>query len=373
MERHQIVLATVAVLACLGFIVNSATIRDAGPDQGRRQLNSMLEPSYPLDPRTISPAYHFHKPEFVSTRNGGEGGRSHLVRAPPEALNKFPFRFTGGDCDLGSAQKCGCAKAQEIIEVSEAIKDLYHTHGIRVFPRNGFLLGIVRHGGFLPNENMDIDLGVVYPDLLDLIDPKTGVRGPASHLDKYKIHMKRTEDYWVNWKGKDPATGEEYPYFGAKFQRNEGYKFEAKAAYPYRDTGGYIYPRLDKIDFNHKVHMIDALRYNKEGADYRMVDTDEHMTEENYADGKQMAHYFDTNFECMMETQFYFTTIYVPCDYDIILKSQYGENWDKVEQRGPRGGPQHASTVMDAEMSDEMIRNGPRPICVGVENLHPEN
>lgn len=41
---------------------------------------------------------------------------------------------------------------------------------IRVFPRNGLLLGIVRHHGFLPFENpVDVDLGVMYSDLANIM------------------------------------------------------------------------------------------------------------------------------------------------------------------------------------------------------------
>ena len=59
------------------------------------------------------------------------------------------------------------------------------------------------------------------------------------------------------------------------------YKMHVVASYPYRDTGGYFYPRFDKADFNHDVHVADALRYNEEGGDYRLVDTDERINSSN--------------------------------------------------------------------------------------------
>jgi len=195
-----------------------------------------------------------------------------------EAIQKFPFHYAPESC----------IHVEDIIHITEFIKDLYIKHNIRVFPRNGFLLGIVRHGGFLPIEAMDVDMGVVYEDLLPLYDNErfetsqstNGDKRAKGYLDDFHIRLKPPEDDWVNWHGLNPITQESYPYMDAMLTR-DSYKMHVVASYPYRDTGGYFYPRFDKADFNHDVHVADALRYNEEGADYRLVDTDERIDSSN--------------------------------------------------------------------------------------------
>ena len=58
-----------------------------------------------------------------------------------------------------------CVRSKDIDDVV-AIVAVMNAHGVRVFPRNGFLLGVTRHGGYLPNESIDADLGVIYEDVL---------------------------------------------------------------------------------------------------------------------------------------------------------------------------------------------------------------
>ena len=60
----------------------------------------------------------------------------------------------------------------------------------------------------------------------------------------------------------------------------------------------------------------------------------------------------------MVEKQFYFTKILVPCDYEVILQAQYGSNWMNPEPRTAR-----ASRVIPQKHSDTILKNGPRPLC----------
>lgn len=282
-----------------------------------------------------------------------------LIPANPNDLRRFPYRTAESEC----------VKPEMILQLSEMIKDLYHKHGIRIIPRNGFLLGIMRHGGFLPVEKPDDDLGVVYSDLLGLVgeDKKIDV---WKRLGEYSIKLTPDNTDWVNWKGREPGTDNRYEYFRAYIHRNTGEDghMHAMAIYPYRDTGGYFYPRLDKMGINHEQHVSDGIRWNEEGADLRLLDTDELMTKENYADGKQMGNYFDTDLSCTMEVQFYFTTIYVPCDYEKIITSQYGNGWRNVERRGPKGSDKKKNTNFSTEKiskeeNAEYLQRGPRPVC----------
>ena len=199
-------------------------------------------------------------------------------KSKEEDMQKFPFHYAPESC----------VHAQDIIHITEFIKDLYTKHNIRVFPRNGFLLGIVRHGGFLPIEAIDVDMGVVYEDLLPLYDDDrfeisqstNGDKRAKGYLDDFHIRLMPTEDDWVNWHGLEPVTQQRFPYMDAMLSRGS-YKMHVVASYPYRDTGGYFYPRFDKAGFNHDVHVADALRYNEEGADYRLVNTDERINSSN--------------------------------------------------------------------------------------------
>ena len=199
-------------------------------------------------------------------------------KSKEEEIQKFPFHYAPESC----------IHVEDIIHITEFIKDLYIKHNIRVFPRNGFLLGIVRHGGFLPIEAMDVDMGVVYEDLLPLYDDENfetsqstnGDKRAKGYLDDFFIRLKPPEVDWFNWHGVDPMTQQRFPYMDAMLSR-DSYKMHVVASYPYRDTGGYFYPRFDKADFNHDVHVADALRYNEEGADYRLVDTDERINSSN--------------------------------------------------------------------------------------------
>ncbi len=88
----------------------------------------------------------------------------------------------------------------------------------------------------------------------------------------------------------------------------------------------------------------------------------QHQFQFKIGDTTQVGSFFDTNLNCFTEAQFYFTTIYIPCDYDKILTSQYGYNWRKVENRD-RGSSKTETKVLSEEESNEILALGPRPVC----------
>ena len=194
----------------------------------------------------------------------------------PGPAATFPFRYV-------TEKKNNCVESQSIINISQFIQDLYLKHNIRFFPRNGFLLGIVRHGGFLPNEDVDADMAVVYEDLLRL-DGQGGLKinggSMKGTVGDFDIRLDPTKNSWVNWKGIVPGTQERYPFHSAVFSRR-GYKMTAYAVYPYHDTAGYFYPRANIAGHNHASQTKDSLRYNEQGGDYRLVDTDERISPSN--------------------------------------------------------------------------------------------
>jgi hypothetical protein len=253
----------------------------------------------------------------------------------------FPFKISN---------QIKCASHKTITELSEATKVLYERHKIRVFPRNGFLLGVIRHGGFLPQEDIDADLGVIYTDLNNLVAGKSNVVGA------FAITPKPTEKNWANWKGKDPISGKPFPFFGVGISRSS-FKTTAHAYYPY-PKNNLFYPRASIVGSNHAGSIKEVQRYNKEDADYRLVDTDEKLNETNYELGKQIGTIFPNNFDCMVEKQFYFTKILVPCDYETILQAQYGKNWRRVEKRS-----KWEALKLSDETNKEFHENGPLPLC----------
>ena len=261
----------------------------------------------------------------------------------------------------------GCVKPQLVIGISKAIEELYEKHNIRVIPRNGFLLGIIRHGGFLPNEEIDDDLGIVYTDLIGLIDRNNIIN--SIRIGNYSLSPKHTEKHWVNWKGVDPVMRKPYSFFGVGISRGE-FSNLAHSIYPYHDTGTFFYPRCNLANFNHKAHMTDMLRYNPEGGNYRILETNELLNKTNsQVRGKQIGTVFNIANDCLAKKQFYFTTIYVPCDSEFILEAFYGRYWRNVENRGKKGGnPKIESTKLSDEENLQTLNGGPKPLCA---NEHP--
>lgn len=66
-----------------------------------------------------------------------------------------------------------------------------------MFPRNGFLLGVVRHGGFLPQETGHVDADVGVFDSPQLRRTTTLV---GAHGNRYSIRIKdRWPVWWISW------------------------------------------------------------------------------------------------------------------------------------------------------------------------------
>jgi len=294
--------------------------------------------------------------QIVVVRNGGS---SMLV--PPHP-NKEPRQYSTSDCHgqdpNNESYDCRCVTTNEITAISETLRELYLHHGIRVFPTGEFLLGISRYGGFLPERTsaetpaestiVYVELGVVYQDLVDLMDfEMRGMLKPIQVGD-FNIQLLPYDDgSLISWKGKDPAIHSRYPFFKIRIERH-GYELQAFAAYPYRGTGGYMFPYMPPQQLE------NAVRFNGEGGDYRIIDTDDRLDATNFNNiedtisGVQVAQYFNTNFHCMMETQFYFTTVFVPCDYDVILQAQFGKNWNDIGiQNEEEGGDRPLPICME--------------------------
>ena len=88
-------------------------------------------------------------------------------------------------------------------------------------PGNGFLLGIVRHGGFLPNEGIDANIGIMYEDLsgkaLNFV-----VQG-VTHT--YTV-TKKPPGKWATFNGTDPWSKQTYDVESVTIQRTDGTSFQ---------------------------------------------------------------------------------------------------------------------------------------------------
>mmetsp|Transcript_32912 Transcript_32912/g.70066 ORF Transcript_32912/g.70066 Transcript_32912/m.70066 type:complete len:383 (-) Transcript_32912:81-1229(-) len=295
-------------------------------------------------------------------RKGGAAEPPKLRLEPMSPEDRFfPFSYA-------KESDGNCVTEQEVLDISGGIRELLAESKIRVFPRNGFLLGIIRHGGFLPNEHVDADMGIVSTDL-DRWKDKVSAKG-SFHAGGFAFKLKPTETWWVNWKGLDPETKEPYPFFGVNIHLDKlNIHASSVYVYPYGEDQ-FFYPRCSIKKLNAKAHMLDMIRWNKEGADVRLVDSDTKLESSNYEEGVQMGNILDTKLDCFVERQFYFTTIPVPCDYDVILTSLYGKNWNKSESRGELDDAKDGreikfeSHVVSEEENKKILFGGPRPVCM---------
>ena len=82
-------------------------------------------------------------------------GTDFNVRRPADGHNYWMATHVGNPYNsqyYNSTQTFpSCGNARSLVQFVDAA----NRNNIKVFPRNGFLLGVVRHGGFLPNEEID--------------------------------------------------------------------------------------------------------------------------------------------------------------------------------------------------------------------------
>jgi len=275
-----------------------------------------------------------------------------------------------------------CINPTEVAELADMLRTLYEDHNVRAFPRNGFLLGIIRHGGFLPNEsNPDPDLGILSTDVDSYRKKKADNNNNASVLQvgEFRLALKETETNWATWKGIVPGTSQteetkehHYPFLGIRIKKTP-YSIRAQSFYPYVMEGNYnkekaswpyFFPRLNRADYNFNSHMKEMLNYNADGGNHRLLDTDELLTQESVkGEPQQIGTVFNNvDFDCMVQKPFYFTTVYVPCEYDTILTAFYGTNWNHVESRADGGHGNQVSMKLSEAEHLNVMRDGPKPL-----------
>jgi len=223
-----------------------------------------------------------------------------------------------------------CVKADFVKDVATMIADVYSAGNVRIFPRNGFLLGVIRHGGFLPNEGLDADLGVMYDDIAHMSNHFS----ISSNVYSYSI-TKKKPGKWATFDGRDPWTSKEYQTESISIVRSDGKSFSAFCFYPYgpHSSKMVFYPRYAVAGYNLNGALKEAKTSRSKGSSVRVLGRGNEDLD--FSDGKvNLGNTFKSAwFSRLVPKPFYNTTILVPRGFEGVLKGCYGDTWRSVEKR----------------------------------------
>ena len=222
-----------------------------------------------------------------------------------------------------------CVRSKDIDDVV-AVVAVLNAHGVHVFPRNGFLLGVTRHGGYLPNESIDADLGVIYEDVLR----KPRVFDVKDERHKYKV-TRRPRGRWATFDGLDPWTKQEYAAESIVISRDDRVSFSAFCFYAYGPgkKKKLFYPRYAVDGYNLEGALKEAERWRSEGSSIRVLGNGEEE-ETIRGSSSNIGNVFDSAwFRSFVPVPFYHSSILVPVGFREILTSFYGRNWRAMEKR----------------------------------------
>ena len=227
----------------------------------------------------------------------------------------------------------GCVKKADVASTTEMITDMNLKGGIRVFPRNGFLLGIVRHGGFLPNEGIDADLGIMCED----ISVKTSKFVVQGIVHTYTV-TKNPPGKWATFNGSDPWSKRKYDVESITILRTDGTSFSAYCFYPYGPDESFaqvFYPYYTVAGYNHEGSMKEERTWKQRGSSLTVLGRgNEEKSIGEYAGLLNLGNIFDKQvFENLERLKFYDTSIFVPAGYEDILQGFYGTTWREMEKR----------------------------------------
>ena len=184
-------------------------------------------------------------------------------------------------------------------------------YNIRLFPRNGFLLGIVRHKGYLPHEKIDTDMGMFESDFKT--DKMIGKFGT------YTLRMMKNHLSWSQtWDGVHPKTGRKLPS-GVNLLIN-GKKWKTISLFFDLNDKEVFYPKWTGYH-NVKGSIKETTRWIKEGA--KVV----------ISGNNRYSIFNKSAFDSTVSVDFYHRKINIPSGYKEILTNFYGRNWLKPEKR----------------------------------------
>jgi hypothetical protein len=201
-------------------------------------------------------------------------------------------------------------------------------NGTPVFPRNGFLLGIIRHKGYLPNEGIDADLACLAKDVPKML---------KSDWSPFEISVSYTGKLPKVWDrdffdGKHPVTRKTFKYFEVNFKHKDGsFQDHVMCFFKYK-PGFYYYPLWVQKQANSDMeYNLNANIYSKTGGGAKILLGEKELPlaklHENASyRGKVGWLYRMKDFASFYLTPFYNTHIYVPIGSKNILQSNYGSD-----------------------------------------------
>lgn len=161
----------------------------------------------------------------------------------------------------------GCVRAEFVKNVSGMIADLYREGNVRVLPGNGFLLGIIRHGGFLPNEGIDADLGAMYDNIVHMqtqLSISTNMYSYSITMKKQgngqylmdTIHGHRRNSRW----NESPS-----------FEMMENHSVHSASTHTVHGHQRWLYPRYAVAGYNLDGALREAKTWSSKGSSIRVL------------------------------------------------------------------------------------------------------
>ena len=234
-------------------------------------------------------------------------------------------------------KKWGVVKENlDIYYSSNGNKEVHHLHkisllsqkmGTPIFPRQGFLLGIVRHKGFLPNEGIDADLACFAHDVPKILNIDWGEY-------EFKCGANELPACWDRdfFNGNHPVTGESLKYYELIVtHKHSSWKESIGCYYKYK-PGYYYYPLWSiKEQNSDNEYKLSVEIYNQKGGGNKiLLGYDELPLKELYNNesykGKVGVIHKISDLEKFIPALFYDTFIYIPTGSKNILLNEYGSN-----------------------------------------------
>lgn len=211
---------------------------------------------------------------------------------------------------------------ESLVDHLSTISELSHKNRAYIFPRNGFLLGVIRHNGFLPNEKIDVDLACLEKHIPIILNSDWG--------DYNIISEKKWSNSWDTdfTDGKHPKTGKQYEYHKLKIKHKYSNFQQDVMIFYDLDLDNYFYPLFTIKNMNSENEFklnTEIYKTNSMGIVYKnkILPLIQLYNNKEYL-GKVGAIYKKNKFIDFYPEKFYNKKIYVPIGSRDILYIDYG-------------------------------------------------